>query len=105
MRKTPSYGESLPDDKRKVLRSMCRRLAEAERADREPHDYSAQQQPASKIWFLFLAAGIGTIWYYRIKDGSPIQSYWSRKRKAVRLEACPEAAPSLAGLLGLGFRV
>lgn len=84
MRRTPSFVESISDDKRNVLRSMCRRLQEAERAEREPLDYSHQQQPASRLWFLLLVVGIGTIWYYRIKDGSPIQSYWSKKRKAVR---------------------
>ena len=84
LRKTPAFVDSISDDKRNMIRSMCRRLQEAERAEREGYDYSHQQQPASKLWFLVLMVGIGTVWYYRIKDGSPIQSYWSRRRKAVR---------------------
>jgi len=84
MRKNVNFADSLPNDKRKTIRSMCRRLREAEQAEREGYDYIKHKQPASKLWFVFLLMGIGTIWYYRIKDGSPIQSYWSRKRKEAR---------------------
>ena len=83
LRKAPAFFDSISDDKRNIIRSMCRRLQNAERAEREAYDYSHEQQPASKLWFLVLIVGIGTVWYYRIKDGSPIQSYWSRRRKTV----------------------
>ena len=75
MRKSPSFFKTVDQDKQKVIRSMCRRLREAEMAERQSYDYAYNQEPASKLWFLVLGAGIALIWYYRIKDGSPIQSY------------------------------
>merc|ERR1712216_157767 len=84
MRKTPAFFAEIDSSKQTVIRSLCRRLREAERAERLPYEYAAGHQQASKLWLLLLGAGIATIWYYRIKEGSPIQSWWSRKRMEKR---------------------
>ena len=84
MRKTPAFFAEIDASRQTVIRSLCRRLREAERAERLPYEYAAGHQQASKLWLLLLGAGIATIWYYRIKEGSPIQSWWSRKRMEKR---------------------
>jgi len=45
-----------------------------------------------------LTQGGAQIWYYRLKPGSPIESYWSKKRKAARKERLRLTRQHYAGL-------
>lgn len=102
LRKNVDFADALPDHKRKTVRSMCRRLREAELAERGAYDYAVNQEPASRLWMGFLFAGIALIWYYRLKPGSPIESYWSKKRKAARKERLRLTRQHYAGQAGQG---
>merc|ERR1719478_1619637 len=47
MRKTPAFFAEIDPSKQTVIRSLCRRLREAERAERLPSEYAAGHQQAS----------------------------------------------------------